>query len=60
MTPEDKRVLIQSFTELINDNLIIDYTISGTCKEIDVTGPDDKAFKFKAGERTIDIRVVYV
>ena len=59
MTAEDKRVLIQSFTQLINDNLIIDYTISGTMKEINVTGPDDKEFKFEAGERTIDIRVVY-
>ena len=59
MEIKDKKVLIQSFTELINDKHIIDCTIRTTMKEIDITGPSDHVLKFKAGERTVDIRVVY-
>lgn len=44
---------------MINGNHIIDYTVSETVKDVDVTGPMDRYRKFKAGERSIDIRVVY-
>tara|TARA_B110000908_G_scaffold160571_1_gene203933 strand:+ start:905 stop:1108 length:204 start_codon:yes stop_codon:yes gene_type:complete len=59
MTPEDKAAMIKGFTEIINNNEVIDYEISSIMKEVDITGPRDKVDKFMAGVRTMDIRLVY-
>ena len=59
MTPEDKAPMIKGFTEIINNNNVIDYDIRSTMEEVDITGPRDKVRKFKAGVRTVNIRLVY-
>jgi hypothetical protein len=58
MTEDDKAAIINGFTDLINKNIIIDYTISSTMSEIDVTGPYDVVQKYKKGVKTVEIKVV--
>ena len=54
----DKASIIRGFKELI-DKDIIDYKIYTECKEIDITCPGDKVQKFKRGEVTTYIEIVY-
>ena len=62
MTDNHKKELIKSFTELIENNNIVDYSIGVEREAVDVTGPSPfsgKTQRFIPGRTTVDIQVIY-